>query len=77
MNRVARRRQQKLATKAARTSVIKERQGTQKNLIYADKLRSAGELVKAESIYQYVLQSDSNNLAALNNLAAIAGQMLK
>ncbi len=86
MNRSEKRRQQKIAKKAAKKEQslpLSSSPPDQKTLSVQQAINlavqhySAGDLAKAESIYQQILQSDPNHPVALHLLGVIAHQVGK
>lgn len=83
MNRADKRRQKKLADKLAKTSklsLIAERSSEQHKLSIQQAIaiavqhHNAGDLIKAEGIYQQILQTEPNQPVALHFLGVIAHQ---
>ena len=86
MNRAKKRRQKKLAKKAARNSKLgkatirspgQQTPAIQQSLALAVRHHNSGDLLKAEGIYQQILQADPNQPVALHLLGVIAHQMGK
>ena len=83
MNRAEKRRQKKFAKKAARNAKLgkatsrspeQQRLNIQQALYLAVRHHTAGDLPKAEGIYQQILQTDPNQPIALHLLGMIAHQ---
>ncbi len=85
MNRAAKRRQQKLADKAAKKEARKkgaasalsrqQAQAVKQSLDHAVQLHNAGDLAGAESLYRQILQAEPNQPIALHLLGVIAHQV--
>ena len=83
MNRAEKRRQKKLAKKAARKGTLgkstigspgQQTPGIRQSLALAVQHHNAGDLPKAEDIYRQILQVDSNQPVALHFLGLAAHQ---
>jgi len=74
MNRAEKRRQQKLAKKAASISPKHHSMASHQTLSLAMEHHNAGRLSEAESLYQQILQVDPIQPSALNLLGVIAHQ---
>ena len=84
MNRAEKRRQKKIAQKAARNAKLgkatsrspgQQTLAIQESIDLAQQHHIAGRLSQAESIYQQILQADPNQPVALHLLGVIAHQM--
>ena len=74
MNRVEKRRQKKLAKKAAPPSPNQPSSSTQQAIHLALQHHNAGRLLEAEDIYQNILRNEPNHPVALHLLGVIAHQ---
>ena len=86
MNRAEKHRQKKLAKKAASNAKLgkgtnrspeQQTLAIQESIALAVQHHNAGDLAKAEGLYQQVLQADPNQPVALHLLAVIAHQVGK